>query len=1586
MVIDFSKIGTVKEQPTLVLCNADGTAIQTLGYAYDLKANICYNEMSTITFEIPAYVDGVKTPHYDDIIGMRIINMVNWGRFILMNPSTKSDGAKEIKTCKAYSLEYELTYKKVFFEEATYNFWNPLSPDNTVLGIIMSDLPSWTIGTVDEDLIGKYRTFSANDSNTYNFIKSTLQETYSCIFDFDTYTRTINVRSTANESVSKPVYLSMDNLVKEIEIDEDTENIFTVLDVSGGEDVDIRMVNPLGSNKIYNLDYFMNTSHFDQELIDKWMTWKNSFDACQLTYYNISIERMLKTSAILTEQTTLSDLKNVKLAALQSERSVYVEYLAQLTKRSDEYYDFQDKLDDVNDRISSLNSKIEKQSAKISSLESEETELTNKLLEIQNSIAFNKYFTAEELIILDRYFKEESIEESSFVVSGVDSYSDSDISNDISDVEVSFTGCKFKRITTENDKVIYTIDGGSITLSSEATTLTADVVNACCETNSDDTLVMSIYLNKGNIGDVSFPSGCISITGTGALLSSSGSSTLKYVVDEGCMYFTRNTTDYERHSVSWDLYEYGKETLESLAYPSYTFDVSSANFMTIEDFIGFVNQIELGQKIYLNTDSTVLQPIFIGVEIEFEDLSSLSLQFSDKYSSSNNSFKIVELLDQSISMGKKVDANKLSYSAFIDSGASTKVKEFMDSALDVAKNAILSSSGQGVSWDETGLHLRKYIDSNNPDAGFEDEQIWMINNSIVFTDDNWRTAKMAIGKIIDENIAKYPETSDTVFNENKTYYYLDDTGEYQVWEGSEDDWADRPLLFEKDITAYGIVAPYIVGTMLAGENLTITTEDGSFRVDSSGVHVDSMKFHITHEGTEYDKTLEEALEELNKEANETAQGLADAIKDINNLNTKVENTVTTLYQDTIPETAREGDLWYVTGDIYDENVAAGEEAVLLYPVGKLYRYNGISWDEIIDADAVEAIARANNAQATADGKITSYYQNFAPPSPSHGDLWFNTATADSVTRNIENGDDLSGIMLHFDTSQKPTEASYTEIIRSSTSAHKIGMGNVSNYGWCFRYNNGSTATVLYRMSTSTWYKSSHQASSSFGIATSVDKTHPFYPLITATFPNKYPKQKLYRYDGTDAIWKVVEDGDIEIVKKDVLNITQTLGEYITEEGYLTASKLKGAISTALSTMHNGAGNVLFDDNGIWLLSGATKETSESAIWMNEKGILFGTGTAGYIDAEEGEDNAWKWTTAIGHDGIIADAMATKTLSAFTIDGGSINIGNGNFYVDTSGNLTARSGTFSGTLEAAKLKGSIKATLDSDTWLIGCGISVGSNADEGGGNFYVDTDGNVTMKGNINMSDGTITWSSSNSPVQVQYSTDGTSWHTTLASTDYYARYSYDGGTTWTSAVQVRGEKGEQGEQGVQGERGPRGYSGSDGSDAEVTFANVNAALGELFKTSSGASVSSITSAYIYGPRVAGGTFYGSTFYAGVGDAAFSKMDGNGFSVFKGSSTPKIGIGCYSGQWDYPYISLGVGAGTTANGAGLVMKLGSGVWIGDSTILSAGGSYPGGKSSVTDISSSYSNATGIFVDFSGDKVYRYYKGVPTEIGSGTAKFG
>lgn len=66
------------------------------------------------------------------------------------------------------------------------------------------------------------------------------------------------------------------------------------------------------------------------------------------------------------------------------------------------------------------------------------------------------------------------------------------------------------------------------------------------------------------------------------------------------------------------------------------------------------------------------------------------------------------------------------------------------------------------------------------------------------------------------------------------------------------------------------------------------------------------------------------------------------------------------------------------------------------------------------------------------------------------------------------------------------------------------------------------------------------------------------------------------------------------------------------------------------------------------------------------------------------------------------------------------------------------------------------------------------------NFKVDSDGNVEIA-------GAISWGSENSPVKVQYSIDGsTMWHDTFTAGDTFAKYSYDGGTTYTSAVKIVG--------------------------------------------------------------------------------------------------------------------------------------------------------------------------------------------------------
>src|SRR5690606_24689446 len=96
----------------------------------------------------------------------------------------------------------------------------------------------------------------------------------------------------------------------------------------------------------------------------------------------------------------------------------------------------------------------------------------------------------------------------------------------------------------------------------------------------------------------------------------------------------------------------------------------------------------------------------------------------------------------------------------------------------------------------------------------------------------------------------------------------------------------------------------------------------------------------------------------------------------------------TFYQATAPTAEAVGDLWVDTDDS-----------------NHTYRWSGSAWESARDltisiaqstadaaqADAAQALADAATAQATADGKIQSFYQAAAPLSGmAEGDLWIDT--------------------------------------------------------------------------------------------------------------------------------------------------------------------------------------------------------------------------------------------------------------------------------------------------------------------------------------------------------------------------------------------------------------------------------------------------------------------------------------------------------------------------------------------------------------------------------------------------------------------
>lgn len=793
MVVNFSNIN-MQEKPTLILKNTSGVPIGTLGAAYGVLADIKYNETSSLEFSLPAYFDGVETPYYNSVIGMRVVDLQDVGQFILMNPKETGDGIKCVKACKAYSLEYEFTFKKITLQNGTYNFWNPAAPAGTILGIILELMPSWSPGDIDSSLVGKYRTYEVAEENLYNFMKNTLQTSYNCIFDFDTYNRTINVRSVSSFVPTNPVYLSYQNLAKTIEVEEDTESIITRLDVNGAEGVDIRDVNPSGTNKIINLDYFMTTDNFSPELITKYNQWKSLYSSYQMQYYSLSIEYSMQTMRKATETAALTDLQG-ELTGLENQQAVIIRAIAENLEENS-------ALTDINNQIRLKESEIKDKESMIKSITNEMDSILSDMKAINQQTDFQKYFTTDEYILLDRYIRDDAVTESSFVAQSTDSYDGDDISNKITSATVNISNSTITSTTTNRggvEKVIYDMRGGTLTVGNY---VSGKIINCVLERKSNGQSVLTAYLDAVTSNGKQYKTACVSMTGnlTSPLLSATS---IRTTLTIGFLYLTKNTSEYEKRSVAWDLYEYGNEILQKISYPSYRFAITSANFISLDEFISFKNSLKCGEKIYVGlSDEKTLAPIFIGCRIEYSNPQNLSLEFSDTYVSGDSAFQLADLLDQSVSMGKNVDLSKFTYSAFVDSGANTQVKEFMTSALDVAKNAIMSSNNQAISWGDSGIRLRKW--SNDAHTAYDDHQIWMNNNSIMMTKNNWATAELAIGHFYDKNLGK-------------------------LW---------------------GVVAPNIVGTLLAGNNLVIESQkkDGStavFKVDGSGCNIHNSNISMT---------------------------------------------------------------------------------------------------------------------------------------------------------------------------------------------------------------------------------------------------------------------------------------------------------------------------------------------------------------------------------------------------------------------------------------------------------------------------------------------------------------------------------------------------------------------------------------------------------------------------------------------------------------------------------------------------------------------------------------------------------------------
>ena len=729
MNFKISYNGKVK-RPKITLHTPDLKGIGMLKTSDKLNFELNANNISSFEFNIYKKINGKDNPYYDLVEKGNLIQAESLGVYWIVDVDLYNDGLIEYKEVKCKSLEYELTRRKIFDINGVYYLYNITKPDKSLLHVITEQLGNWSIGHVDNELIGLARTFKIDSIDAYSLLTEEISLSFEAIFQFDHYNRTISAYTIENFGKRVNLVLSYNNLVKENLISASLDKIITCFKVRGGGDLDIRAVNPTLSDKIYNYSYFMvkksEGGKISDELVDVWSTY-------QIKYNNLKSVQESNLVQLKSLQAQLLELQNKApssdtndwtqygLVELKSKKSSYDVVLAALLSNgagdpsSSQYSEYvQNK-----NIVSAIEAEIKVRENQIKNVQLQIENLNDSIVDIASQLSFENNFTTEQIKEL-------------------------------------------MNITFEDEYV--------------------DDTYVVAETDSEETKL----------------------------------------------------------EVKQQLYDVANNVLMRVSQPQYTIDTKLVNLLLLPEFKNYQGDFWLGNIISIKVNKNFIATArLLSIRIDFEKPEDISVVFANRNKLDDDTIDFQKIQEQatkastsvSVSGQKWDEAAKYSY----------EFNKYKSEALNLATQELWNADNQEVTMGAYGIRCKEY----NPILGdYEPEQLWIVKNKIVFSDDGFNSAKTVFGKYI--------------FN---------------------------------GVTYYGLLGEAIVGNLFIGEKLRLTGSGAELDLSANesilGLSA-SITANINGLRTEFNQTLNNysTTDEISSLINQFGDSLLDDIS--SNYATKIE--------------------------------------------------------------------------------------------------------------------------------------------------------------------------------------------------------------------------------------------------------------------------------------------------------------------------------------------------------------------------------------------------------------------------------------------------------------------------------------------------------------------------------------------------------------------------------------------------------------------------------------------------------------------------------------------------------------------------
>lgn len=905
------------ESPNMYLCNPDRRFICALN-GDNRHLVLRFNDLSELTFTVPKLKD--TETYYNLIESKRLVFIEKIGWFQIVDVSEKTEGESSTKDVTAQSHQYSFKDRGFVTEERLYMFYNPNDPldekyDSRNIAAIPSvvgqlykqlgvkvslnnadiepteDKGDWTIIYIDPILKFRSKSYgemyvaadyidnvcrgfeAKDDLNGYDFMINQVEKAFEVIFEFDFLHHTIKVKTL--DDITKPtnIYLAFDNLVTALNIKESAEDIVTVMSCNGS-DIDIRTVNPMGTNYIANFDYYKKRISDDGKIEYPWMSKEliDALDAWEVEFEKWQHDDSSRTGHTKSYSTLVKELQELYVQKTQADADIQYANLklTDMQVARDQFINGDDKTLEGEGYVTAETVDVGKKSL-LSASTFYGTNFTDAVTIIGHTTAAKptkgedgRYTFAfsdagvsgTPKSLIQNFIDSKGDEDNAtvawyFMDSDSRSYCKLNVASEVGVVKdsdgnisssgtVEVRGVVFNVVNVNSAFAITFPNGTSITASQSNSYFIYDGARYRILASADG--IVSVYAfyvsgferyttyaeTVGNNGWCSIWENHINHTLTP--ISDNLQSDIKAIekgemayintqcdiqefikrcgqalYDELSNYWIEGdysnsniatydtTTMSERIDLAKELMNAGKVDLAKCSQPQFEMTVDALNFIKMYEFRQFTNELVLGRIITIEKcEGVCFRPALMTIEYDLDVSDSFTMTFSNASKPGDTSMTFADLLKETSSAARTVSANWSNLTDYTRN--KEKLTNMINAPLDrTLRAAQADMAAQAFIIDDTGILGRKYdsaADASN--STFLPEQIRIINNTILFTDDNWESASLALGKI-----------------------YLGDNGE----------------------TAYGLVADVLVGNLMVSKEMRIFNDAGSIYLDENGITV-----------------------------------------------------------------------------------------------------------------------------------------------------------------------------------------------------------------------------------------------------------------------------------------------------------------------------------------------------------------------------------------------------------------------------------------------------------------------------------------------------------------------------------------------------------------------------------------------------------------------------------------------------------------------------------------------------------------------------------------------------------------------------